>query len=140
MAPALLILALAFGVLLLARIGGARRALWVRRWPSILLGAAALFSVFRGNWSVGLVLAGLAFVAWHMPFDGFRRSASAPRPADDKAAEEARALLGVGPQATDDEIRRAYREKMSRAHPDRGGGHEQAARLTAARDRLLKKR
>lgn len=137
MAPTLLILALAFGVLLLARIGGARRAAWVKRWPAVLLGGAALFSVLRGNWSVGLVLAALALVAWQTPFFGFRRNASPPRPADDKAAGEARAVLGVGPQATDDEIRRAYREKMASAHPDRGGGHEQAARLTAARDLLL---
>jgi hypothetical protein len=29
---------------------------------------------------------------------------------------------------------------MARAHPDRGGRHADAARLTAARDFLLKKR
>ena len=53
---------------------------------------------------------------------------------------EARAILGVGPAATEAEIRQAYREKMARAHPDRGGRHADAARLTAARDFLLKKR
>jgi hypothetical protein len=28
---------------------------------------------------------------------------------------------------------------MASAHPDRGGAHAQAARLTAARDRLLRR-
>jgi curved DNA-binding protein CbpA len=52
---------------------------------------------------------------------------------------EARAVLGVGSTATAAEIRAAYRSKMAHAHPDRGGAHADAARLTAARDRLLKK-
>jgi DnaJ-domain-containing protein 1 len=63
------------------------------------------------------------------------------RPAPpDPAEAEARAILGVGPDADEAEIRQAYRARMARAHPDRGGGHAAAARLTAARDRLLKKK
>ena len=50
---------------------------------------------------------------------------------------EARRILGVGPNAAVDEIRAAYRAKMAQAHPDRGGNHADAARLTEARDRLL---
>jgi DnaJ-domain-containing protein 1 len=53
---------------------------------------------------------------------------------------EARQVLGVGANASESDIRSAYRTKMAPAHPDRGGAHNEAARLTAARDRLLKKR
>ena len=49
-------------------------------------------------------------------------------------------ILGLPRDATPDEIRAAYRMKMASAHPDRGGSHNEAARLTAARDRLLKKK
>jgi curved DNA-binding protein CbpA len=52
----------------------------------------------------------------------------------------ARRVLGVAPNATPAEIRQAYRTKMAQAHPDRGGSHNEAARLTAARDRLLRKK
>lgn len=65
---------------------------------------------------------------------------AAPKNAVDPADAEARTTLGVGAQATEAEIRAAYRTKMAQAHPDRGGRHSDAARLTAARDRLLKKR
>lgn len=140
MASALLVLLLAFGVLFLARIGGARRALWVKSWPALALGAGALFSVLRGGWSVGLVLAALALVAWQAPLFWIRRGAQRSPPAPDRTDADARAVLGVSATATEDEIRRAYREKMANAHPDRGGAHDQAARLTAARDHLLKRR
>ena len=50
--------------------------------------------------------------------------------------EQARAILGVGPRASAAEIRAAYARGMRQAHPDAGGGHDQAARLNAARERL----
>ena len=52
---------------------------------------------------------------------------------------EARSILGVGPEATDAEIRAAYGRLMRMAHPDKGGTSGLAAQLNAARDRLLKK-
>jgi hypothetical protein len=57
----------------------------------------------------------------------------------DLSEEAARAALGVGPTATAAEIRAAYRQRISAAHPDRGGTAEAAARLNAARDLLLRK-
>ncbi len=51
---------------------------------------------------------------------------------------QARRILGVGEGATADEIQAAYRSQMRDAHPDRGGQAAEAARLNAARDRLLK--
>lgn len=80
-----------------------------------------------------------ATAAW-MLYPEWTRSRRAGPGADDAGDAEARALLGLGRDAGEAEIRRAYRAKMTRAHPDRGGSHAAAAKLTAARDRLLRKR
>jgi hypothetical protein len=41
-------------------------------------------------------------------------------------------ILGVRPDATPEEIKAAYREKIRKAHTDRGGKHEDAAEINAA--------
>ena len=51
---------------------------------------------------------------------------------------EARAVLGVAPDADADEIRAAHRRLLANLHPDRGGSDELARRVNAARDVLLK--
>ena len=51
---------------------------------------------------------------------------------------EARAILGVAPDAGPDEIRAAHRRLVSALHPDKGGSTELTRRINAARDRLLK--
>ena len=56
------------------------------------------------------------------------------------SAEEARGLLGVGPDAGEEEIQSAYVRLMRRVHPDAGGATGLAAQLNAARDRLMKER
>jgi DnaJ family protein C protein 19 len=50
---------------------------------------------------------------------------------------EARALLGVGEQASLDDIREAHRRLIARVHPDTGGSAELAARVNDARDALV---
>jgi chromate transport protein ChrA len=133
---ALLILAAAFAALLVLRISAARRALLARRWPALALAAGSALALTRGSVRVALLLGAFAIAAWLLGPALTRPRASEQN--NDLA--EARRLLGVGPDATEAEIRRAYRQKMTRAHPDRGGAHKDAARLTAARDRLLKRR
>ncbi len=137
MLSALLLLALFFALLFVARVGGARRQAWLRRWPAILFAGAALFAFARGGWWVGIVLALAAGFAWQL----WPRLVEPPsQPPADPAEAEARTILGVSEQATASEIRAAYRARMAQAHPDRGGTHAEAARLTAARDRLLRRK
>jgi len=51
--------------------------------------------------------------------------------------QEARDILGVGPDATPDDIRAAHRRLMLSNHPDHGGSTWIAARINQARDVLL---
>lgn len=141
MLPAILIIAALFALLFVARVGGARRSELMRRWPAVTLAGAALFAVLRGAIWPGIALAALAILAWTWwpAIERLLQKNQAPSTAPDAEDATARALLGVGAAATAAEIRAAYRTKMAQAHPDRGGKHADAARLTAARDRLLKK-
>jgi hypothetical protein len=55
---------------------------------------------------------------------------------DDRSTRYRR-LLGLGPGATLDDLRRSYRRAMRAAHPDRvGGDGERAREINAARDFL----
>lgn len=100
---------------------------------------AAAFMVFHEAWviAIPLIVVGLALM-----FSA--RFNPRPRPAPRAAREamslnEARSILGVGPDATREEIQAAYRRLMERVHPDKGGAAGLAAQLNAARDRLLRK-
>jgi hypothetical protein len=99
--------------------------------------AAAAYVGMRGGWgkSIVLVVLGLWLAV------STRRTGMAPPSAlgGQIGEAEARSILGVGAQASDDEIRAAYSRLMRMAHPDKGGTSGLAAQLNAARDRLLKK-
>ncbi|WP_338005340.1 J domain-containing protein [Natronoglomus mannanivorans] len=59
-----------------------------------------------------------------------------PRTSSGPTRAEARDVLGVGPDADESEIKRAYRETVKEVHPDRGGDEATFKRVTAAYDRL----
>jgi DnaJ-domain-containing protein 1 len=61
----------------------------------------------------------------------------APPPRAAMSAREAYAVLGLPPGASADAVKQAHRRLMKLAHPDAGGSTHRAARLNAARDRLL---
>lgn len=138
MVPVLLAVTALFAVLLLARISAARRVELLHRWPVVVLAFGAGFALLRGQFWFALGLAGAAVIAWYLKPEE-RSAPRAAKPKADPRDSEARAMLGVSINATPDEIRAAYRAKIALAHPDRGGNHADAARLTAARDRLLKR-
>jgi hypothetical protein len=99
---------------------------------SVLL-AGAVLAAFRGAWWAA---AGLAGAGLYLAYGSRQRPIVRSEPIGEA---DARAVLGVGPGATEDEIRRAWKRAMTRAHPDQGGTEGLAARVNAARDRLLRK-
>jgi hypothetical protein len=95
---------------------------------------AAAFTGVRGSWGAAIVLVvvGLGLAA------STRKTEAAASPTSRMSLDEARRILGVGPEATRDEIKAAYTRLMRRTHPDAGGTAGLAAQLNAARDRLLR--
>jgi DnaJ family protein C protein 19 len=86
-----------------------------------------LLSTGRLLGGAGLMAGALLWAAWR------RRSAGPPA----MPVEDARRLLGVGPNATLVEIRDAHRRLIARVHPDAGGSNELANRVNIARDTLV---
>ncbi|HLO75657.1 MAG TPA: molecular chaperone DnaJ [Magnetospirillum sp.] len=73
--------------------------------------------------------------AWPDWRDAGPQASEAPR--GGMSHDEAREILGVGPEAAPEDIRAAHRRLMQANHPDRGGSTWIAARINQARDLLL---
>jgi preprotein translocase subunit Sec63 len=98
---------------------------------------AAAFLAMREAWIVAipLIVVGLALMTGAR-INPQRKAAQVREPMSEA---EARSILGVGPEASRQEIQAAYRRLIERVHPDKGGAAGLAAQLNAARDRLLGK-
>lgn len=118
-----------------------------------LLGAFGLWLVLTGKLA-GLFAMGAAAMpwisraarvhGWWRAFDRHRRQEDrtataepAPVPPRGMSEQEARDILGVGADATPEDIRAAHRRLMLANHPDHGGSTWIAARINQARDMLL---
>lgn len=134
-------------------LGGAVLALYVwatsgkspllkRREWRVLTGAlslaaftAAAYVGVRGGWGSAIVL---SVVGLWLAASTRKTTLAAPPPAAARmSADEARRILGVGADASREEIQAAYTRLMRAVHPDKGGTAGLAAQLNAARDRLL---
>lgn len=60
-----------------------------------------------------------------------------PQSSGSMTYKEAAEILGVAPDASDDEIKEAHRKLMTANHPDKGGSAWFASQLNQARDTLL---
>lgn len=98
--------------------------------------AAAAYIGIRGGWGSAIVL---TVVGMWMTISARPTGAASPiETRSNLGDQEARSILGVGAEASPEEIQAAYARLMRLAHPDKGGTDGLAAQLNAARDRLLK--
>lgn len=95
--------------------------------------AGGVLLAMRGAW---LPAGGLIGAALWLTLASRQRAS--PSRGDRLSEAEARSVLGVEADATPQAVNAAWRRLMGRAHPDQGGTEGLAARLNAARDRLLK--
>ena len=132
---------------LLVGLGRGQKLLPRREWRllsgafAVVAFAGAAYAGLRGVWEVSVILAVMGlWLANTARINGPAPAAAAPPPppqSRDMSMEEARSILGVGPDATPKEVKAAYRRLIRMAHPDKGGTTGLATQLNAARDRLL---
>jgi hypothetical protein len=68
---------------------------------------------------------------------GSQGGREARRSSSGMSREDAYAVLGLAPGASETAIREAHRRLMAKVHPDRGGSDYLAAQINQARDVLL---
>ena len=102
---------------------------------AVLLVLALVLGV-REDWAPAL---GLAFAGLGLALSARLRRGSPAPSASGMSVQDARSILGVGPDAGAQEIQAAYRRLIQAVHPDRGGSRGLAAQLNAARDVLIQR-
>lgn len=114
-------------------------------WLARCFGLSALYGsrgiaiagqvAFRGLSAAGLFLI-LLFDEWRRggEFGDDHDDDHDDDDADHAAYDAAVSLLGLSQDFTQTDLNRAYKISISRAHPDRGGSHEQAQAVNTARD------
>lgn len=130
----------AIGVWALIRLAnqseGPRRGHW--RIASTMLAAVMIgggtFAIWRGGIVGGFIV---VCIGLQLAYASRQRTV-APR-AEGLSLSEAASILGVPADAGPEAINAAWRRVMARAHPDQGGTEGLAARVNAAKDRLLKR-
>ena len=126
------------GLLILLAAAGVIALWWSGRLKGLTyedFAAGILFLLGLRLLTTGRVLPGAGLMAGSLLWAAWRRGRPAPGPA--MPVEDARRLLGVGPDATLAEIRNAHRRLIARVHPDSGGSEELANRVNVARDTLV---
>ena len=105
---------------------------------SVALFAVAAFLAIRAQWGKAIVL--LVLGLWLVSVSRFPRAAPKPAepPTEPMSVAEAYSILDLQPGCTREDVQAAYMRLMKVVHPDKGGGAGLAAKLNAARDRLLK--
>ena len=132
----------AVAVWALARLGRqterARRGHWRISATTLAtaLSGGAVLPASRGIWLAAIGMAGAGL--WLAVQSRIRTAPSRAPVAERMSEAEARAILGVSAGASSQDVQTAWRRVMARAHPDQGGTEGLAARVNAARDRLLK--
>jgi DnaJ homolog subfamily C member 19 len=86
---------------------------------------------------LAVILGALPFLLEIIQRTERRKNADAP-PYAALTREEAALILGVSPQAEEEEIRDAHKRLIQKNHPDQGGTDYLAAKINQARDVLLK--
>ena len=101
-----------------------------------VLMAGAVLAASRGGWlwAGAMGATGMALVVQSR----VRPRAGPNYGSEQMSLSEARSILGVTETATAQDIQKAWKRVMARAHPDQGGTEGLAIRVNAARDRLLK--
>ncbi len=125
------------GPLILLAAGGLIWAWWSGRLKGFTTDDVAAGLVFLLGFEMLIrseLVPGAALMAGALLWAAWRRR---PPGSDAMPLEDARRLLGVGPDAGLDEIRAAHRRLIVRVHPDAGGSAELARRVNLARDTLV---
>ena len=143
-----LALAAAAFVLLRAGKGGAGGAMFRLKLVGLLGVATVLFAAKLFPLALMIVVAAGGVTAIELWRERAIKSMSdmapgagaAPAPRGVAGVEEAAAILGVAPDASDDDVKTAHRKLIAQLHPDKGGSDYLAAKINDARKIMLEKR